>query len=218
MIRVMIVDDHAIVRQGLAGFLNVFKDMHLVADIENADEVLGACAEYSPDVILMDMVLPDSNGVELTAQVKAHFPSIQILILSSFVEENMVHDALEAGAVGYLLKNASIHEMAAAIRSVYAGETALSQVATQALIRATRRPRSPDFELTERERDMLALLVQGYSNPQIAEHLTLSLSTVKFHVSNVLSKLSVESRTEAVAFALQHGLVDRPDNTPGQME
>lgn len=204
-IRVAIVDDHAIVRSGLANFLRAFDDLEFVGEADNGEEALALCRRVLPDVVLMDLVMPGMSGVEATANIRRSYPSIQVLVLTSFNDENFVQEALRAGAIGYLLKNASIHVMAEAIRSAYAGSSVFSSETAQALIRAT----LPGSELKEREREVLALLTQGLTNPQIAETLSLSLSTIKFYVSSILEKLDVETRTEAAARAISYGLVPK---------
>jgi NarL family two-component system response regulator LiaR len=206
----MLVDDHAMVRSGLAAFLLIFDDLSLVAEAENGADAVTLCEQIRPDVVLMDMVMPEMDGAAATRAIKERFPEVQVLALTSFKEDQLVHQALEAGATGFLLKNISADQLAAAIRDAHAGRPTLAPEATQALIRATRAAHQPGptFEpLTEREQEVLALMVEGMSNAAIAERLVLSLSTVKFHVSNILSKLAVESRTEAVSLALQKGLV-----------
>jgi two-component system, NarL family, response regulator LiaR len=206
VIRVIIVDDHAIVRSGLANFLNAFDDLALVGETGSGAEAVDLCQQLHPDVVLMDLVMPDVNGIEATRLIQARFPDLPILILSSFDDEGRVADALEAGAIGYLLKNASIHDMAKAIRAAHEGKPTLSPEATQALIRSHAR-KSPAYELKAREQEILKLLAEGLTNPQIAEKLSLSVSTVKFYVSSILEKLNVETRTEAVAQAIQHHLI-----------
>jgi NarL family two-component system response regulator LiaR len=206
VIRVIIVDDHAIVRSGLANFLKAFDDLALVGESASGAEALQLCEQSYPDVVMMDLVMPDMNGVEATRVIRARYPDLPVLILSSFGDEDMVREALQAGATGYLLKNASIHDMARAIRAAHAGQPTLSPEAAQALIRAhTRTP----VELKEREREVLELLARGMTNPQIAEKLSLSVSTIKFYVSSILEKLNVDTRTEAVAWAIQHGMISR---------
>jgi NarL family two-component system response regulator LiaR len=209
-IRIMLVDDHAMVRSGLAAFLLIFDDLSLVAEAAHGIEALRLIEETRPDVILMDMVMPEMDGAATTRLIKERFPEIQVLALTSFKEDHLVHQALEAGATGFLLKNISADQLAAAIRDAYAGRPTLAPEATQALIRATRAANQPTplvEPLTEREQEVLALMVGGLSNAAIAEQLVVSLSTVKFHVSNILAKLAAESRTEAVSMALQKGLV-----------
>lgn len=208
-IRVVIVDDHAIVRSGLANFLRAFDDLEFVGEADNGAAALDLCERLSPDVVLMDLVMPKMGGVEATAAICQNYPCIQVLVLTSFGDENFVQEALRAGAIGYLLKNASIHEMAEAIRSAYAGSSVFSSEATRALIRLHARTPRPGAELKEREREVLALMAEGLTNPQIAEILSLSLSTIKFYVSSILEKLNVETRTEAVARAIGYGLVSK---------
>ncbi len=207
MIRVIIVDDHAIVRSGLANFLNALDDLALVGETDSGAEALRLCDELHPDVVMMDLVMPGMNGVEATRAIHSRYPNLPILILSSFADDDMVRAALQAGAIGYLLKNTSIHDMARAIRAAHAGQPTLSPEATVAIIRS--QTRSPEPDLKERELEVLALLARGLTNPQIAEQLSLSVSTVKFYVSAILEKLNVDTRTEAAAWAIQHGVVSQ---------
>jgi NarL family two-component system response regulator LiaR len=207
-IRVLLVDDHEMVRSGLEVFLEAFDDLELVGEASNGEEAIQRCAELQPDVVLMDLVMPVMGGIEATRAIRAAHPQIHIVALTSFNEEDLVQGALSAGAVGYLLKNTSIDQLSDAIHAAYQGESRLSPETTQVLIKATTAPPPLGHDLTEREIEVLALMVEGLSNPDIGERLYISRSTVKNHVSNILSKLVASSRSEAVAMAVQHGLVD----------
>jgi NarL family two-component system response regulator LiaR len=206
-IKIMIADDHNVVRSGLGAFLQVFDDFELVGEASNGREAVNVCAAVQPDVVLMDLVMPEMDGAQATKQIREQFPGTQVIVLTSFKEDNLVESAIEAGAIGYLLKNATADELADAIRAANIGRPTLAPEATQVLIKATGRKNSHDFELTSREKEVLKMLTEGRSNPEIAKLLFLSKSTVKFHVSSILSKLGASSRTEAVAVAMQKKLV-----------
>lgn len=208
-IRVMIVDDHRIVRSGLAAFLSAFDDLDLVAEAGSGDEALRVCPIARPDVVLMDLVMPGLDGATTTRLLRERHPSVQVVALTSFPEADLVASVLRAGALSYLLKSISAIDLAEAIRAAHAGRTTLAPEAAQALVQATNEHSAPVGALTEREHEVLALLADGLSNPEIAARLVVSRSTVKAHVSTVLSKLGVANRTEAVALALQRGLVRR---------
>jgi two-component system, NarL family, response regulator LiaR len=206
-IRILLVDDHTMVRRGLATFLAVFDDLMLAGEAENGEEAIQRCAELLPDVVLMDMVMPVMDGVSATRAIRQEFPQVQVLALTSFKEGDLIQKALQAGAIGYLLKNVSSDDLAQAIRAAHAGRTTLSPDVAQAIVHAAGQPLAPGFDLTERERTVLALMAEGLNNTQIAGKLTVSPSTIKSHVSNILSKLGVASRTEAVSLALRQKLV-----------
>ena len=207
-IRVMIVDDHTVVRSGLSTFLMASDDMELVGEAASGEQAIRLCAAAKPDVVLMDLVMPGMDGATATRLIREKCPDIQVVVLTSFKDQELVQGALQAGAIGYLLKDVSADELANAIRAAYAGKPTLATEAAQALIQATRQPANrPGADLTTREREVLVLMTQGLTNHQIADRLVMSVSTAKFHVSSVLSKLGAASRTEAVALALQHQLV-----------
>jgi len=207
-IRVVIVDDHEMVRSGLATFLRVVRDLELVGEAATGEEAVRLCAGLQPNVVLMDMVMPGLDGVATTQAIRARCPDTRVIVLTSFPEEDLVQRALQAGATSYLLKNVGAAELAAAIRSAHAGKPTLAPEAAQALIQRATRPAPPGHDLSAREREVLALMKRGLSNRAIAERLIISPSTADFHVSNILGKLGVASRTEAVALAVQHHLVD----------
>lgn len=206
-IRVLIVDDHAVVRSGLSAFLIASDGLELVGEAASGEEAVRKCRDLLPDVVLMDLIMPGMNGAEATRAILNVCPDVKVVALTSFKDDDLMQKTLQAGAIGYLFKNVSADELVRAIRSARAGKPVLAPEAAQALIHAVTHPQPVGFDLTERERDVLNLMVKGYNNPQIAGELIISRSTVKFHVSSILSKLSVTSRTEAVALALQHHLV-----------
>ena len=207
-IRVLLVDDHAMLRKGLRFFLAGFDDLELVGEAASGKEAIRLCAQLQPDVVLMDMVMPDMDGAAATQAIRQQTPSTEVIALTSFHEEDLIERALQAGAISYLLKNVSAQALADAIRQAHAGHSTLAPEATEALVKATRQRASQhDHGLTERELEVLSLLVEGLSNAEIAERLVVSVATVKFHVRGILSKLGVSSRTEAVALALQQDLI-----------
>ena len=208
-IRVMTVDDHEILRGGIRFLLLAFDDIELVGEAHSGEEALVLCGQVQPDVVLMDMMMPGMNGVEATQELRKRYPDVQVVALTSFHDPNLVHGVIEAGAIGYLLKGASMDELGEAIRAAQAGRPTLVPEAVQALVQSAGSPQQIGYDLTERERDVLALLVQGLSNAAIAEDLVVSTAAAKYHVSSILSKLGASNRTEAVALALQHELVPK---------
>jgi NarL family two-component system response regulator LiaR len=206
-IRVLIVDDRAAVRRGLSFFLLAFDDLELVGEATNGEQALILCAQTQPDVVLMDLLVPGMDAASATRTIRQRFPQIQIIALTSFWAEELVGGVLEAGASSYLLKNVSAEELADAIRAAHAGQPPQAPEVTQDLSNGVTQPSAPGQDLTPREREVLALMVEGLKDAEIAERLVIGLSTAKFHVRNVFSKLGVTSRAEAVALASQHQLL-----------
>lgn len=208
LIRVMIVDDHAIVRQGLIVSLENFDDFEIVGSLGDAREAIALCANQRVDVVIMDMVMPIMDGVTATRIIRERSPQTQVIALTSFDSDNTVQQALQAGAISYLMKNVSVEDLANAVRKASIGQSTLAPEAAQVLIRAAVNPPALGHDLTERERDVLALMIEGLNNREIAERLVISSSTAKNHVSSILDKLGTTSRTQAVAFAVEHRLLD----------
>jgi NarL family two-component system response regulator LiaR len=206
-IRVLLVDDHAVVRSGLSKFLLVNRDMELAGEASDGMEALQMAGTWKPDIILMDLLMPGTDGITATREIHQKYPQIKIIALTSFAEQNMVQGALQAGAIGYIQKNITAIELANAIRSAYAGRMILSPEATQVLAQSVTQSHLPGNELTERERDVLKCMVGGMNNNEIAEQLVISLGTVKFHISNICQKLGVDSRVEAVKMAIEQKMV-----------
>ncbi|HFI0584694.1 TPA: response regulator [Streptococcus suis] len=209
-IRVMLVDDHEMVRLGLKSYLNLQPDVEVVAEASDGEEGLAKALEVKPDVVVMDLVMPKMTGVEATLALLKEWPQAQIVILTSYLDNEKIYPVLEAGARGYMLKTSSADEILAAIRKVALGEYAIE---TEVEKKVEHHKRHPDLhdDLTAREREILTLLAKGYDNQRIADESFVSLKTVKTHVSNILSKLAVSDRTQAVVYAFQHGLVAQED-------
>jgi len=206
-IRVLIVDDHPIVRDGLKNMLLAFDDLELVGEAGDGSEALVKCQQLHPDVILMDMAMPKMDGATAARAILKNCPQIKIIMLTSFVEDAAVQSVLEAGAAGYLLKNVTIRMLAESSRAVYTGSPVLSPEATSALIRAKTAPPALGHDLSPRELEVLALIVQGLSNDEIAEQLVISVSTTRHHVSACLQKLDAANRAQAAVLATKHNLI-----------
>ena len=206
-IRVISVDDHDLLRDGIRISLVTTQDIEIVGEARSGEDALRLCAEVQPDVVLMDLQLPHMDGIEATRTIREKFPATRVLVLTSFVEDKLVQQAIQAGAVGYLSKGASRNELTDAIRAAHAGQTALSPEAMQALFRATQSAQDLGSDLTPRQRDVLALMVEGLNNNEIGARLFLSPSTVGYHVSEILSKLGAANRAEAAALAVRHQLL-----------
>ena len=203
----MIVDDHPVVREGLTELLMVYEDLELIGFAKNGQEALAKCQQNTPDVILMDILMPVMDGILATHAVREQYPEVKIIILTSYPEDDLVQKCLDAGAVGYVLKNAQIDDLANAIRSAYVGKTTLAPEAADALIKARTRHLWPGGDLSPREREVLALVAQGLSNDEIAERLVISSSTAKHHVSACIRKLGAANRAQAATMAIKHNLI-----------
>ena len=207
MIKLLIVDDHALVREGIKSLLDFYDDIEVIGEAEDGLEAIEMCSKYNPDVVLMDLVMPKVGGLEATGKILKDWPNIKIITLTSFIDKKLIEDSLKAGSMGYVLKNISGDYLVETIRNAYKGKSTLSSEASDFLISSLKNPPSTDYQLTSQEKKILACLVEGLSNKKITQKLILSISTVKFHVGNILIKLGASSRTEAVAIALKKKLL-----------
>lgn len=205
-IRIIIADDHAVVRQGLRMFLNLESDLEIVGEALDGRQALTMARTLRPDIILMDLLMPEMDGLQATVAIKRELPDSEVIALTSVLEDSSVVSAVRAGAIGYLLKDTEADELVRAIRAAAAGQVQLSPKAAARLLREVRAPESPE-QLTERETDVLRLLALGKANKEIAHELQIGEKTVKTHVSNILGKLHCASRTQAALHAVRVGLV-----------
>ena len=206
-IKLILVDDHPMIRHGIKTMLLTFDDIRVIGEAGNGSDALALCEETEPDVMLMDVVMPGMDGLETTGAILARYPQVKIIVLTTFPEKDLVQRALEAGAFGYLLKDTPIDTLAGAIRSAYAGQSTLAPEATQALIQAQTSPPKLGHDLSPREREVLALVVEGLSNDEIADRLVISPNTVRKHVSACMSKMGAANRAQLAAEAVRHQLV-----------
>lgn len=206
IIKVVVVDDHEVVRKGLSAYISVQDDIQIVGEASDGSKVLDLCERVKPHVVLMDLVMPEKDGIGAIRDLRLNAPEVKVIALTSFQEPDLVKEALREGAISYLLKNVSGEDLSTAIRSAVAGKPTLAPEVTMDLVMREKKQESYDA-LTQREKEVLVLMVEGNSNPGIAKILFISRSTARAHVSNILSKLGVSNRAEAVAFALRNKLV-----------
>jgi len=208
MIKVLIVDDHSLVRNGIKTLLGIYDDIEVIGEAENGKGALEICGKCLPDVVLIDLIMPEINGIEATKKILESWPTIRVVTLTSFVDKKLIEDSLKAGAIGYVLKNISGENLVTTIRDAAKGKSTLSSEASDFLISNIKKPAVVEYQLTNQEKNILGCLVEGLSNKNIAQKLVLSLSTVKFHVSNILNKLGASSRAEAISIAIKSKLVE----------
>ncbi|PQD95071.1 DNA-binding response regulator [Pradoshia eiseniae] len=210
MIKVLLIDDHEMVRIGVSAYLSSLSDIEVAGEAGTGEEGVALALSLRPDIILMDLVMPEVDGIEATKRIIAKWPEAKIIIVTSFIDDEKVYPALEAGAISYMLKTSKASEIANSIRDTYKGQTVLEPEVTDKLMAKLRKPKTQALheELTSREREILLLMAKGKSNQEIADELFIAIKTVKTHVSNILSKLQVQDRTQAVIYAFQHHLVE----------
>ena len=211
MIRIVLVDDHEMVRIGVSAYLQAQSDMEVIGEAVNGAEAVDLVLSLRPDIVLMDMVMPIMNGAEATKAIIGQWPEAKIMIVTSFLDDDKVYPALEAGAVSYVLKTSKAKQIADAIRETLDGQAVLEPEVTNKMMKRMRlgNDRPLHEELTERELEILLLMAKGHSNQDLADELFIAVKTVKTHVSNILAKLDVQDRTQAVVYAFQQGLVPK---------
>jgi two-component system, NarL family, response regulator LiaR len=208
LISVLIVDDHPVVRDGIKFFMANYPDIRVVGEGGDGMQAVQMAGELRPNVVLMDLMMPVMDGTTATRLIRQRYPEVQVLALTSFQERHLVQEAIQAGALGFLYKDTEPQALVQAVRAIAAGQPSLAPQATRALMQSVTQPAEPGGDLTQRERDVLGLMVKGATNAEIARQMSLSLSTVGFHVGNILMKLGASNRTEAVGLALRYKLVD----------
>jgi two-component system, NarL family, response regulator LiaR len=209
MIKVLFVDDHEMVRIGVSAYLSAQADIEVIGEADNGLKAVELAMDLRPDIILMDLVMPEMDGIEATKRIIEKWPEAKIIIVTSFLDDEKVYPALEAGATSYMLKTSKASEIARAVRSTFQGQSVLEPEVTGKMMEKLRRPKISQLhdQLTNREMEILLLMTQGKSNQEIADDLYIALKTAKVHVSNILSKLAVQDRTQAVIYAFKHSLV-----------
>lgn len=210
MIKVLFVDDHEMVRIGVAAYLSSQSDIEVVGEADNGVKAVSMALELRPDIILMDLVMPEMDGIEATKLIMEQWPEAKIIIVTSFLDDEKVYPALEAGATSYMLKTSKASEIADAVRATYRGQIVLEPEVTGKMMEKLRHPKKDMLheQLTAREMEVLLLMAKGKSNQEIADELFIALKTTKVHVSNILSKLEVQDRTQAVIYAFKHSIVE----------
>ncbi|WP_230135126.1 response regulator transcription factor [Peribacillus frigoritolerans] len=213
MIKVLFVDDHEMVRIGVSAYLSAQSDIEVIGEADNGLKAVELAMELRPDVILMDLVMPEMDGIEATKRIIEKWPEAKIIIVTSFLDDEKVYPALEAGATSYMLKTSKASEIARAVRSTFQGQSVLEPEVTGKMMEKLRRPKITQLheQLTNREMEILLLMTQGKTNQEIADELYIALKTAKVHVSNILSKLAVQDRTQAVIYAFKHSLVQEEE-------
>ncbi len=208
MIKILIADDHLLVRQGIRALLEAYNDVEVIGEAEDGQEAYEMAKKLKPDIVLMDLLMPRLSGTEAMTKILAKMPEVKIIALTSYIDKQLIEESLKSGALGYVLKNISGDELLLTIKNVSQGKSSLSSEASDLLISNLKNPDADNYQLTSQERNILACLVEGQSNKEIARKQVLSISTVKFHVSNILNKLGASSRAEAVSIALKKNLTE----------